>query len=617
VCYPWFAADFCLRAGLGVERRSGSVDSLTVLQLPNSPGSNSPLSALNGRYQGPVAARAQDVGSEVPAPQSTPAPVWGPRVLVVDDDEVSRRAAVGLLRTLGLTVDVARDGREALEMSSRWAYTAIFLDCGMPDMDGYTVARQLRRREGAKLHTPVIAVTSHPRSVSLAAGMDHHLTKPLRIDVLAPDCTRLGLLARNGAAPHDLPRHLAADTPLLDPSMFEELAREYGLRPEAPATMFIEQATFRLPELWRAANAADGATLRRLAIDLKARAALVGARRIADLCGHLSEAAGRRGDGIAQDIAAQIRQALEDTSVALSAYIEGAGATSPSRVAAAARHDAAAIGAGNDSDPRARVRVALADDDALARAAIGAMLQSADWIELVGDASGVEDIVDLTSAQRPDVVVLDWLMPAGGGAQAARRILAQLPRTLIVALTSSERPEALTEMTSAGAACLVAKGGPPDQLTQTIGRALKAAGPGRVAQGRRGSAPARHGAGRRLGTTGPGAGPLDQAAIERLRSEFGATGVLAELVDLFGSQTPERLTSMRNAIDADNPTALSDHAHQLRGGCLTLAAADMAELCHELEMTASHGSLTGASARVDEIEAAFKQAHVALLRELA
>ena len=54
---------------------------------------------------------------------------WEPRVLVVDDDEISRLAAVGLLRRLGLTVDIAADGREALELSAQWSYVAIFMDC--------------------------------------------------------------------------------------------------------------------------------------------------------------------------------------------------------------------------------------------------------------------------------------------------------------------------------------------------------------------------------------------------------------------------------------------------------------------------------------------------------
>ncbi len=555
--------------------------------------------------------------SDVPAPASQPADGWGPRVLVVDDDGVSRLAAVGLLQTLGLTVDVASNGRQALEMSSRWAYTAIFMDCGMPDMDGYSAARQLRRREGSEVHTPVIAVTSHPRSVSLASGMDHHLAKPLRIDVLAPDCTRMGLVARNGSDPHAPIEDLAADTPLLDPSMFEELAREYRLSPEEPAAMFIERATSQLPELWRAANAGDGATLRRLAVDLGGRAAVVGARRIADLCDHLREAAGRRAPGIAAAVAAQIRQAVHDTNVALRAYVDGATSATTPGLQAAHPAEVDSITGRGDSDPRALVRVALADDDAVARVAVGAMLESADWLELVGRAWDVDGIVELAAAQRPDVVVLDWLMPGGGGAEAARRILDHRRQTLIVGLTSSDSRDALSEMTSAGATCLVAKGGSAEQLTQTIGRALKASALARAADDRANGGPPGPVGRTTRSSPRPGSRPLDPEAVQRLRAEFGPTGVLAELVDLFGSQTPERLACLRMAIETDNAAAVSDHAHQLKGGCLTLAATDMAELCEQLEMTARDGSLNGAAARVDQIEASFKQTHVALLKELA
>jgi DNA-binding NarL/FixJ family response regulator len=399
--------------------------------------------------------------------------------------------------------------------------------------------------------------------------------------------------------------------------MFEELARDYRLSPEEPAAMFIERTTSQLPELWRAANAGDGATLRRLAVDLQARAAVVGARRIADLCDHLREAAGRRAPGIAADVAAQIRQAVHDTNVALRAYVDGAtSATAPDLQAA----DAAGVDSvarWSDSDPRALVRVALADDDAVARVAVGAMLESADWLELVGRAWDVDGIVELAAAQRPDVVVLDWLMPGGGGTEAARRILDHRRQTLIVGLTSSDNREALSEMTSAGAACLVAKGGSAEQLTQTIGRALKAAALARAAEDRADSGPSGPVGATTRSSPRAGTRPLDPEAVQRLRSEFGPTGVLAELVDLFGSQTPERLAFLRRAIETDNAAAVSDHAHQLKGGCLTLAATDMAELCEQLEMSARDGSLNGAAARLDKVEASFKQTHVALLKELA
>src|ERR1700689_3962936 len=75
-----------------------------------------------------------------PAPQmslqGTPAE-WEPRVLVVDDDQISLRVAAGLLRSLGLTVDVAGGGQEALQLNDLWSYVAIFMDCGMPEVDGY------------------------------------------------------------------------------------------------------------------------------------------------------------------------------------------------------------------------------------------------------------------------------------------------------------------------------------------------------------------------------------------------------------------------------------------------------------------------------------------------
>jgi len=73
-------------------------------------------------------------------------------------------------------------------------------------------------------------------------------------------------------------------------------------------------------------------------------------------------------------------------------------------------------------------------------------------------------------------------------------------------------------------------------------------------------------------------------------------GILGELVELFGSQTPDRLINMRRAIEAGDAGAVSGDAHQLKGGCLTLAANHMAELCDELERSAGGGSLEGAAA---------------------
>lgn len=65
----------------------------------------------------------------------------------------------------------------------------MLLDCELPSMDGYTAARELRRRVGAHRHTPVIALTAHAgdgqREKCINAGMDDYLSKPIKLDMLA------------------------------------------------------------------------------------------------------------------------------------------------------------------------------------------------------------------------------------------------------------------------------------------------------------------------------------------------------------------------------------------------------------------------------------------------
>jgi CheY-like chemotaxis protein/HPt (histidine-containing phosphotransfer) domain-containing protein len=112
---------------------------------------------------------------------------------------------------------------------------------------------------------------------------------------------------------------------------------------------------------------------------------------------------------------------------------------------------------------------------------------------------------------------------------------------------------------------------------------------------------------------GPGAGgPLDLAAFEQLRSALGSTAALRQPVELFGTQTPELLADMRGAIKTGDVEAVSGMAHRLKGGCITLAATHMAQLCRELEIAVGDGSLEGAAAIVDQIEGAFQEAYAAL-----
>jgi len=128
----------------------------------------------------------------------------GPRrVLVADDSAVDQTVVCGLLRTLGLEIDVVVNGKQALEALSRQDYGLVLMDCRMPLMDGYETTRRIRQDEAARrritnnesrtdataaCRLPVIAMTANAmrgdRERCLLAGMDDYIVKPINPRVL-------------------------------------------------------------------------------------------------------------------------------------------------------------------------------------------------------------------------------------------------------------------------------------------------------------------------------------------------------------------------------------------------------------------------------------------------
>jgi two-component system response regulator MprA len=107
------------------------------------------------------------------------------RILVADDDPAVRNALDRALRLAGYEVNVAADGREALDLATRTTPDAMVLDVLMPHHDGIEVCRRLRRRGD---HTPVLLLTAKDavadRVTGLDAGADDYLVKPFALDEL-------------------------------------------------------------------------------------------------------------------------------------------------------------------------------------------------------------------------------------------------------------------------------------------------------------------------------------------------------------------------------------------------------------------------------------------------
>jgi CheY-like chemotaxis protein len=142
------------------------------------------LAQFHRALSGGIANVEEERDGPGPEPRAHSSPRLRGRVLVVEDQELNREVAEGMLRSIGLEVDVAADGRQALEALSRTSYDVVLMDCQMPVMDGYAATTELRRRERAGHHVPVIALTADTtldaQDACISAGMDDYLGKPLR-----------------------------------------------------------------------------------------------------------------------------------------------------------------------------------------------------------------------------------------------------------------------------------------------------------------------------------------------------------------------------------------------------------------------------------------------------
>ncbi|BBH70314.1 hypothetical protein ACTI_69990 [Actinoplanes sp. OR16] len=216
-----------------------------------------------------------------PAPAEPKAPVTTKNrghVLLVEDNEINQVVALGLLTRLGCTADLAPDGRTAVAMAATSPYRAIFMDCQMPIMDGYTATEEIRRTGS---HVPIIAMTAgalaEDKARCLAAGMDYHIAKPLIPADIAAALDRCAEpLTQQITQRLDLLRKAA---PTLDDETLSGLLGR--LASQIPALV---------DDIGQALAMEDRDALAEAAHQLKGAAANLGAQSLADVCDQLENA---------------------------------------------------------------------------------------------------------------------------------------------------------------------------------------------------------------------------------------------------------------------------------------------------------------------------------------
>jgi signal transduction histidine kinase/ligand-binding sensor domain-containing protein/CheY-like chemotaxis protein len=244
------------------------------------------------------------------------------RVLVVEDQPLNREVAIGMLTSLGLEVETAHHGQQALDILQTRSFDAILMDCEMPVMDGFSATAAVRRREPAGIHVPIIAltadVTSAGRAACLAAGMDDHLAKPFRREALHAMLSRRlsGSTARPAAALRP------QNDPILDTATLDALRALPRRGPKDMLThigeLYLLDSQGLIASIEQSLGAGNAVDLARAAHAWRSYNGNVGAHGLARLCRELEEAA-RSGNFVAarqiyiqvQMLHAQVRDELQ------------------------------------------------------------------------------------------------------------------------------------------------------------------------------------------------------------------------------------------------------------------------------------------------------------------
>ncbi len=112
------------------------------------------------------------------------------RILLADDNRLSRLATHGILEKLGYQVVIVGDGRQAVDAEASGDFDAIIMDCQMPGMDGFQATSEIRRRQadGHYPRTPIIGLSARAMEgdseAAIAKGMDAYVTKPFKVKEL-------------------------------------------------------------------------------------------------------------------------------------------------------------------------------------------------------------------------------------------------------------------------------------------------------------------------------------------------------------------------------------------------------------------------------------------------
>ena len=233
------------------------------------------------------------------------------RILLVDDLAMNLEIAGAMLRSQGHEVTTAMSGTEAVDAAIAGTFDVILLDINLPDLDGYEVAREIRKLEPPGQRTPIVALTANalPEQIAeaLDSGMDGHLAKPIDERALA---AQLALVL--GTKPEERPQ--PAEAPIIDRQATDAIRRIVGAeRLETIKSTFWVTWDGFIEGL--GSGVLDRKRLASDTHDMVSHAGNIGYRRLADVCREVSHCARQEEEAELQRLITRMREVAEATRV--------------------------------------------------------------------------------------------------------------------------------------------------------------------------------------------------------------------------------------------------------------------------------------------------------------
>jgi two-component system sensor histidine kinase/response regulator len=261
-------------------------------------------------------AGSQDTIAEVSVrvPDKAVKSVWPCNILLAEDNDINRKLVIAVLQKQNWQVTAVPNGKAALDLFQRENFDLVLMDVQMPEMDGLEATRQIRIKEKAGQHIPIIGLTAHAlrgdRETCLTAGMDAYLTKPIDPSSLYLAITQL--LVDQETIADEVP---AADLSDLLESVDGD--REFI---KAIVQEFLAKFPVRIENIRAAIETSDATKLEFEAHSLKSVAGFFQAKEVCRLAGEIEELAfaGRLTDAV--PLLTDLEQELKPLEMVLSSF---------------------------------------------------------------------------------------------------------------------------------------------------------------------------------------------------------------------------------------------------------------------------------------------------------